>query len=575
MNLMGTIVGIDLGTSTSEIAVLKEGKPFVIPNKLGEFITPSVVGLNDDGKIIVGKEARDQLLLKPEDTVIEVKRLMGSGTTVQMGGKEYTPQQVSSFLIAHLIDYATTYLGEEIDRAVISVPAYFSDAQRRATVEAGKLAGIKVERIMNEPTAAALDYGIEHMQACQNILVYDLGGGTLDVTVLEMFEGILDVKASSGNNKLGGKDFDQRLMQHLSKKFTAQYAVDVSSDNRALMRLKEAAEQCKMALSDQNHYHLLIPFFARAGGEPVSLEEAVSRETFETLIKDLVDSTAKQIETALSDARLSPPDIDLILLVGGSTRIPYVQRFIEKTLGQSPQALLDPDLAVVRGVSVQAGIMGDQISADEGIIITDVCPYTLGTSVLDYVGGFPVTDAYDVIIPRNVTIPVVKEKIYGTVADNQTQVEINVYQGEYRKASHNNFLGKFLLKGIPPAPAFQEKIGITFAYDSNGILQVEGKIISTGKKANLVIETTGVEMDKEIDLDGWEKAPHARTYKAIIRKAGRMVENGEALYYAVEMESLIRKIKAGLVQGEEVENLDALKEELHEIIYELAEGAND
>lgn len=572
---MGSIVGIDLGTSTSEVAVLKEGKPLVIPNSQGEYITASVVGLADDGRIIVGKEARDQLLLKPEDTVIEVKRLMGSGRAVRLGGKEYTPQQISSFILAYLVDCAGKYLGEEIDRAVITVPAYFSDTQRRATVEAGKLAGIKVERIINEPTAAALDYGIEHMQECQNILVYDLGGGTLDVTVLELFEGVLDVKASSGNNQLGGKDFDERLMHYLLNRFTAQYNVDLGANKRALMRLKEAVEKCKVALSVQEEYHLLIPFFAEAGGNPVSLEEIVRRETFESLIKDLIDSTTKQIDTALADARLSASNIDLILLIGGSTRIPYVQRFIEETLGQTPQALVDPDLAVVRGAAVQAGIISNELTAGREIVITDVCPYTLGTSVLDYVGGFPVSDVYDVIIPRNVTIPVVKEKIYGTVVDNQTQVNIDVYQGEYRKASHNNFLGKFLLKGIPPAPAFQEKIGISFAYDLNGILHVEGKIISSGKKANLVIETTGVEMEKEIDIDGWEKAPFARKYKAIIKKAGRMVENGEALYYTAEIESLIRKIKAGLLQGAKPEILDAYKEELHTIIYELAEEEMD
>jgi molecular chaperone DnaK len=572
---MSIIVGIDLGTSTSEIAVLKNGKPIVIPNHLGEYITPSVVGLADDGKIIVGTEARDQLLLKPEDTVIEVKRLMGSGETVSLGGKQYTPQQISSFILGYLIECAQTYLGEEIDRAVITVPAYFSDTQRRATVEAGKLAGIKVERIINEPTAAALDYGIEHMEECQNILIYDLGGGTLDVTVLEMFEGVLDVKASSGNNELGGKDFDQRLMAYLLNGFTAQYNANVSEDKRALMRLREAVEKCKIALSEHEEYHLLIPFFANVQGNPVSLEETVSKEVFEGLITELIDSTSKQIHTVLSDAHLSTPEIGLILLVGGSTRIPYVQHFITKSLGQSPQSLVDPDLAVVRGAAIQAGILNNQLSSDKDIVITDVCPYTLGTSVLEYIGGFPVDDAYDVIIPRNVTIPVVKEKIYGTAADHQTTVEINVYQGEFKKASHNNFLGKFLLAGIPPAPAFQEKISISFAYDVNGILQVEGKIVSSGEKANLTIETTGVEMVKEIDTEGWEKAPQARKYKAIIKKASRLLEHEEAQYYAIDIESLIKKIKTGLVQGEKPETLDVLKEELHEIIYELTEESDD
>ncbi|MDD2402668.1 MAG: Hsp70 family protein [Clostridia bacterium] len=571
---MSNIVGIDLGTSTSEIAIFKEGKPFVIPNHLGEYITPSAVGISDDGRIIVGKEARDQLLLKPDDTVIEVKRLMGSDTVVSMRGKQYTPQEISSFILKYLLDCAHKYLNEDIDSAVITVPAYFSDVQRRATVEAGKLAGIKVERIINEPTSAMLDYGIEHMEECQNVLVYDLGGGTLDVTVLEMFRGVLDIKASSGNNRLGGKDFDQCLMDYLLKRFSAQYEVDVSEDKRALVRLKEAVEKCKIALSEQEEYHLVLPFFFNVQGNPVSLEETVSREIFESLIKELIDSTIKQINMALTDACIDITDIDLILLVGGSTRIPYVRSFLEKSLGNPPKSLVDSDLAVVRGASIQAGILNNQLSAEEDILITDVCPYTLGTSVLDYFGGFPVSDAYDVIIPRNVTIPIVKEKIYGTVVDNQTQVEIDVYQGEYKKASYNNFLGKFFLKGIPSAPAFQEKICITFSYDVNGILQVEGKIVSTGEKANLVIETTNAEMLDEIETEGWEKATNARKYKAIIKKAERMLKKGEAQDYVLEMESLIRKIKVALVQDEKSEIIEEIKEELQEIIYELMEEMN-
>lgn len=571
---MSTIVGIDLGTSTSEIAFIKDGKPAVIPNHLGEYITPSAVGLSDDGKIIVGKEARDQLLLKPNDTVIEVKRLMGSGEAVSMGGKEYSPQQISAFILTYLIDCARHYLDERIDRAVITVPAYFSDTQRRATVEAGKLAGITVERIINEPTAAALDYGIEHMEECQNILVYDLGGGTLDVTVLELFEGVLDVKASSGNNQLGGKDFDQRLIDYILNQFTARYNIDVSADKRAMMRLKDAVEKAKIALSEQDESSILIPFFVNVDGNPVSLEETITRQIFVSLIKELIDTTAKQINTALTDARITAAEIDLILLVGGSTRIPYVQHFIEQTLGKLPQSLIDPDLAVVRGAAIQAGIINNQFSSDKDIIITDVCPFTLGTSILSDFFGFPDSDVYDVIIPRNVTIPVVKEKIYGTAADNQTKVEVDVYQGEFKKASHNNFLGKFLLSGIPPAPAFKEKISISFAYDVNGILQVEAKIVTTGEKANITIETTGVEMIKEVDTRDWEKAPNARKYKAMIKKAGRMVESGEALYYAVDMESLIAKIKVGLVQGEKTDILDQYKKELQDMIYELTEDSD-
>jgi len=572
---MSRIVGIDLGTSTSEIAVIEDGKPFVLPNHLGEYITPSVVGTSDGGEIIVGQEARDQLLLKPNETVIEVKRFMGSGESVSMGGKEYSPQEISSFILAYLIDCAQKHLGENIDRAVISVPAYFSDTQRRATVEAGKLAGIKVERIINEPTAAALDYGIDHLDQYQNVLVYDLGGGTLDVTVLEMFAGVLDVKASCGNNQLGGKDFDRCLVDHILDKFTAQYKIDVSADKKAMMRLKDAVEKAKVALSTQPQAELLIPFFTNVGGNPVSLETTISREIFESLIKELIDSTADQIKIALSDAGLGSSELDLILLVGGSTRIPYVRHFIEQTLGQAPQSLIDPDLAVVRGAAIQAGLLDERFSGDNEMIITDVCPFTLGTSILSYSSGFPDGDVYDVILPRNVTIPVVREKVYGTAVDDQTKVEVDVYQGEFKKASHNNFLGKFVLSGIPPAPAFQEKVSISYAYDVNGILQVEAKILSTGNKAGLTIETTGVEMIREVDTTGWDKVPAARRYRAIIKKAGRMVENGEALYHANEMDSLIAKLKTALIQGEKADVLNRYKEELHKMIYELTEESDD
>ena len=568
---MSKIVGIDLGTSTSEIAVLKDGKPYIIPNHLGEYITPSVVGVSDDGSVIVGKGARSQLLLKPQDTVIEVKRLMGSSEKVYMGGKEYTPQQIASFILKYLVDCAVEHLGEKIERAVITVPAYFSDTQRRATVEAGKLAGLKVERIINEPTAASLDYGIEHMKDCKNILVYDLGGGTLDVTVLEMFEGVLDVKASSGNNKLGGKDFDEAIMNYLLDKFYSKCNTDVSSDPRAMMRLKEAAENCKIDLSTRYECKVELPFFAMVDNAPVALEETITRDLFLSLIKDKIDSTEEQINTALRDSGLKPADIDLILLVGGSTRIPYVKEFIERIMEKEANFVVDPELSVVRGASIQAGILNEELSAESDIIITDVCPYTLGISILDFYGGIPVPDVYDVIIPRNTTIPVTREKVYGTIHDDQKAVEIKVYQGEYTKASKNNFLGKFMLEGIPPGPAFSQKINVSFSYDVNGILQVDGTIVSSGEKASITVETTGVEMQKEIDVSEWKNAPNARKYRAIVNKAQRMLENNEAGIEAPEIETLIRKIKEGLVAGEDTSVLDELKDELTDILYVLSE----
>jgi molecular chaperone DnaK len=569
------IVGIDLGTSTSEIAILKDGKPYVIPNHLGDYITPSVIGVSDDGSIIVGKEARAQLLLKPEDTVIEVKRLMGSGEKVSMAGVEYTPEKISSFILKYLVDCASEHLGEKIERAVITVPAYFSDTQRRATVEAGKLAGLKVERIINEPTAASLDYGIEHMKDCKNILVYDFGGGTLDVTVLEMFEGVLDVKASSGNNKLGGKDFDKAIMDYLLDNFYKQYNLDVTSDPRAMMRLKEASENCKIDLSNRDEYNLVLPFFAMADDVPVSLEETVTRDIFVSLIKDMVNSTEKQINIVLTDSGLKASDIDLILLVGGSTRIPYVKEFVEKTIGKEANFIIDPDLSIVRGASIQAGILNRELSAESDIIITDVCPYTLGTSVLDFIMGIPVSDVYDVIIPRNTTIPVTKEKIYGTVCDDQEKVNIEVYQGEYKKASKNNLLGNFLLEGIPKGPAFSQKIKVSFSYDVNGILQVEGVIMSTGKNASISVETTGVEMAEEIDVSEWKSAPNARKYRATVNKAQRILDNEEAGLEALEIETLIREIKEGLIIGKDTDILDKLKDELTDILLDLSEEEDD
>lgn len=569
--LLSKIAGIDLGTSTSEIAILLDGKPYVIPNHLGDTITPSVVGISNYGDIIVGKEARDQLLLKPNDTVIEVKRLMGSNEKVFMGEKEYSPQQISAFILRYLMDCASKHLGEEIDRAVITVPAYFSDEQRRATVEAGKLAGIKVERIINEPTAASLDYGIEHMEECRNILIYDLGGGTLDVTVLEMFEGVMEVKASSGNNKLGGKDFDKRIMDYLQENFEKSYNIDLSTDLRAMMRLKEAAELCKIALGTQEQYTITLPFMADVDGKPAALEENITKGLFESLIKDLIDSTERQIKNALSDSKLNAEDIDMILLVGGSTRIPYVRRFVEGLLKKAPESLVDPDLAVVRGASIQAGILNNELSSEKDIMITDVCPYTLGIGVLDFIGGMPVPDAYDIIIPRNITIPVKKEKIYGTVQDNQTSVEIKVYQGEYRKASLNNFLGKFKLDGIPPSPAFEEKINVAFSYDVNGILNVEGKIISTGEMANITIETTGVSMEDEVDLEQWKKSPLYKKYRSIVKKAEKLLENEDFGYETIELDGLIKKIKKAIIKEESSEVIDDLMDELSDLLMQYEE----
>ncbi|WP_297430231.1 Hsp70 family protein [Clostridium sp.] len=564
------IIGIDLGTSTSEVAVFENGKAVVIKNKEGEVITPSVVGISQDNELIVGKDARDQLILRPANTVIEVKRLMGSGKTVTMGEKEYKPEEISSYILSYLKDCAEAYIGEKVERAVITVPAYFTDEQRRATVEAGKLSGFKVERIINEPTAAALTYGIDHMEENEHVLVYDLGGGTLDVTLLEMFDGVLEVKASSGNNHLGGKDFDDKLINYLVDKFTEEHNIDLSKDIKAMVRLKEAAETCKVKLSSSGEHKIVLPFLANKGNEPISMEILITRDIFEELIKELIYSTKAQVELVLKDASLSTDDITTILLVGGSTRIPLVKSFLQGIFNKEPKSLVDPDLAVVMGAAIQSAILNDELSAETDILITDVCPYTLGIEVLEVFNGMPIPDGYSVLINRNTTIPVVKEDIYYTVADEQTEVEIKIYQGDYKKASMNNFLGKFKLSDIPKAPAGEERIKVKFTYDVNGILQVEAVVVSTGKNANITIETTGVEMEQEVDLETWESTEGARKYRRIIKKVEKYISENSEDESIFELDSLVKDLKKAIITGKK-ELAEELEEELTDIMYELEE----
>lgn len=567
---MSRIIGIDLGTSTSEVAILENGKPIVIKNKEEKLITPSIVGVSENGHIIVGENAKEQLLIKPKETVMEVKRLMGTDKKVTMGENEYTPQEISSYILKYLRECAEGYLGEEIDRAVITVPAYFTDEQRRATVEAGEIAGFKVERIINEPTAAALAYGIEHMEDNKHVLVYDLGGGTLDVTLLEMFEGVLEVKASSGNNKLGGKDFDEKLMNMLIEDFEKENDIDIRNSLRSMARIKETAENAKIALSTEKEYAINLPFIAEKNGEPIGLVRKITKNQFEELIWDLVKSTEEQINIVLKDAKLSKTDIDVVLLVGGSTRIPLVKDFLKDTLDKEPKTLVDPDLAVVMGAAVQAGIINNELSAENDILITDVCPYTLGVATMDFIAGIPVSDIYDVIIPRNLTIPVVREKIYSTAVDNQEQVEIEVYQGDSKKASSNNFLGKFTLSDIPPNDAFKEKIKIKFMYDINGILQVEAQILSTGKQASISIETTGIKLEEEIDLSLWKESPKARRFKGLIKRAEILLEENFETEEYDELDKIVREIKKAIINEDE-EGLEELEEKLTDILYEMEE----
>ncbi len=525
--------------------------------------------INQKGEIITGRNAKDQYLLRPEDTVMEVKRLMGSGQKTVIGGKEYTPEQISSYILKYLKEYAQDHIGEEVTSAVITVPAYFTDSQRKATVEAGKLAGLKVERIINEPTAAALAYGIDHLDNNSHIMVYDLGGGTLDVTVLEMFDGVLEVKASSGNNTLGGKDFDQRLIDYLVGEFEKKQGIDISDDIEVIARLKNEAEQCKISLSSQESYKVSLPFAADRDGVPVSIEEEITRDNFEQMISDLIESTGKPVSIALKDSGLEKEDIDLVLLVGGSTKIPCVKKFLQSVMAREPQSIVDPDLAVVTGAVIQAGIISNELSEKDSIIITDVCPYTLGVETMEHIRGIPVFDRFDVIIPRNTTIPVSKKEEYATTYDNQQSVDVKAYQGDYSRASRNSFLGEFRLSGIPPAPAHKEKIDIMFTYDINGILQVDAVIVSTGKKAGITISTNEKDTAEEIDLDTWKDAPGAKKYGGIIRRGESALKTMDTHPLKTELDDAIKELKRAIIRKDSKIRLEELEQQVSDLLYDM------
>jgi molecular chaperone DnaK len=546
---MSRIVGIDLGTSTSEIACIVDGAPRLIPNSQGKLITPSVVHIGQDGTILVGEEASEYLFTRPDCTFMEVKRLTGSAETLSAHGKEYAPEEIQAMLLSYLVRCAESSLKEKIDRVVITVPAYFTDVQRRATAKAGELAGLQVERIINEPTAAALDYGLSNLKECKNVLVYDLGGGTLDVTVLELFEGVIDVKASNGNNHLGGKDFDEIIMGRLA---------DPAGDERALMRLKKAAEDCKIALSSEDEYKVSLPFLLTdQGGKPVSVEKIVRRRDFEEWVSEKVNSTRSPMMSALEDAKLIPDDLQLILLVGGSTRIPCVKKLVEDALGAVPRSLVDPDLTVARGAAIQAGLIEGSIN-NEDLVLTDVCPYTLGTAPLRD-GLFGKQVVFDPLIPRNTTIPTEKAKIYQTAGDYQTEVIIDVYQGESSNPDNNERLGEVHLTGIPPARRGKEQIEVSFGYDMNGILQVKASVVSTGKQVSSEISTTGVKAKPPLDLSKWEQAEGARQFRPLLRKAEKFIlsdkDNGD------DLSILVHRIKEALVLGKK-EAAGDLRDEL-------------
>ena len=518
---MAKTIGIDLGTTNSCVAVIEGGEPVVIANAEGGRTTPSVVAFSKTGERMVGQVAKRQAITNPDRTISSIKREMGSNYKVQIDDHSYTPQEISAMILQKLKADAEAYLGDKVTSAVITVPAYFTDAQRQATKDAGKIAGLDVKRIINEPTAAALSYGIDKGEE-QKIMVYDLGGGTFDVSIIDMGDGVQEVRATAGNNRLGGDDFDKRIMDWMVSSFKSETGIDLSSDRMAMQRLKEAAEKAKIELSSMTTASINLPFITADASGPKHLDLTLTRAKFNELTGDLVENTMGPVRQALQDAGLNPSDISKVLLVGGSSRIPAVQEAVKKFMGKEPFKGINPDECVAIGAALQAGVLGGEV---EGLLLVDVTPLSLGVETM---GGVMTK-----VIDRNTPIPTKKSQIFSTAADGQTQVEVNVLQGEREFARDNKQLGLFKLDGIAPAPRGIPQIEVTFDIDTNGIVNVSAKDLGTGKEQHITI-TSSSNMSKD-DID--KAVKEAEQYAAEDKKRREEVEeknNAENLVYAVE-----------------------------------------